>query len=91
MTPPYIAKGNTSVYAQYTVLVKNREEIQEKLNSAGIPTAVHYPVPLNKQPALKTEAYDLSVAERLSNEVISLPMHPYLKLDEQERVVAALG
>ena len=91
VTPPYIARGNTSVYAQYTVLVKNREEIQEKLNSAGIPTAVHYPVPLNKQPALKTEAYDLSVAERLSNEVISLPMHPYLKLDEQERVVAALS
>ncbi|MBL0009956.1 MAG: DegT/DnrJ/EryC1/StrS family aminotransferase, partial [Nitrosomonas sp.] len=49
---PYIASHNTSVYAQYTILVENREIIQKKLNEAGIPTAVHYPIPLNLQPVL---------------------------------------
>jgi len=90
VTPPYVSEVNTSVYAQYTVLVNNREEIEKNLQAAGIPTAVHYPVPLNKQPALQTDEFDLSIAERISTEVISLPMHPYLERDDQERVVEAL-
>jgi len=90
VTPPYVPEVNTSVYAQYTVLVNNREEIEKNLQAAGIPTAVHYPVPLNKQPALQTDEFDLSIAERISTEVISLPMHPYLERDDQERVVEAL-
>jgi len=91
VTPPYVPEVNTSVYAQYTVLVSNRDEIEEKLKTAaGIPTAVHYPVPLNRQPALQTDEFDLSIAERISAEVISLPMHPYLEKNDQERVVEAL-
>ncbi len=89
--PPTIDQGNTSVYAQYTVQVSAREQVQKRLGEQGIPTAVHYPRPLNRQPALYTEAFDLSVSERLSERVISLPMHPYITEDEQRTVVDALA
>ncbi len=88
--PPYIEPFNTSVYAQYTILVDQREKIQERLKQAGIPTAVHYPVPLNCQPALQTEEFELTVAERLSEKVMSLPMHPYMQRPEQEKLVNKL-
>jgi UDP-2-acetamido-2-deoxy-ribo-hexuluronate aminotransferase len=51
VTTPYIEQHNTSVYAQYTIQVDNRDELQQKLKEQGVPTAVHYPIPLNKQPA----------------------------------------
>ena len=88
--PPYIEEFNTSVYAQYTVLVENRSEVQKVLKQAGIPTAVHYPVPLNKQPALETNSFELEVAEKLSEKVMSLPMHPYLSEKDQRFIVQAL-
>lgn len=87
---PYVEPYNTSVYAQYTIYVENREQIQKKLQEAGIPTAIHYPTPLNKQPVLQTNDFDLTVAEDLSNKVMSLPMHPYLSEKEQERIVEAM-
>lgn len=90
IVPPYIESHNTSVYAQYTIATGQRERIQQRLKEADIPTAVHYPVPLNKQPALKTDEYNLSVSEGLASKVMSLPMHPYLSQDEQERVVQQL-
>ncbi|MBA1443572.1 MAG: DegT/DnrJ/EryC1/StrS family aminotransferase [Chromatiales bacterium] len=91
VTAPFIAEGNTSVYAQYTILVENRADVLDRLEQAGIPTAVHYPVPLNRQPALETDEFDLAVAEHLSEHVMSLPMHPYLSADEQGFVVDALA
>ena len=91
VTAPFIAEGNISVYAQYTILVENRPVVLDRLEQAGIPTAVHYPVPLNRQPALETDEFDLAVAERLSERVMSLPMHPYLSEDEQCLVVDALA
>ncbi len=78
---PHIEPHNTSVYAQYTVLVGNREAVQKKLIAAGIPSAVHYPIPLNLQPAfaqLNKPAGSFPVAEDAANRVISLPMSPYL-------------
>jgi UDP-2-acetamido-2-deoxy-ribo-hexuluronate aminotransferase len=87
VTTPYIEAHNTSVYAQYTIQVDNREELQNKLKQYGIPTAVHYPVPLNKQPALLTDEFDLSVSEELSGKVMSLPMHPYLTEIEQIKII----
>lgn len=87
---PFIESWNTSVYAQYTIQVDNREQIQKRLESAQIPSAVHYPVPLNQQPALLTDAFQLAVSEALSDKVISLPMHPYLSQEQQESVVQAL-
>jgi len=91
IVPPYIESRNTSVYAQYTIQVSNREAIQQKLREADIPTAVHYPVPLNKQPSLSTEAFDLSVSEELSGRVMSLPMYPYLKKAQQIELIGILA
>ncbi len=89
--PPFIAAGNTSVYAQYTVQVEDREGVREKLNEAGIPTAIHYPLPLHRQPALQTDEFDLRVSERVAQRVISLPMHPYLSEAQQSKVVDLLA
>lgn len=82
---PYIAPENLSAYAQYTLLVENRERVQAGLRAKGIPTAVHYPVPLNLQPVfanLNQPVGSFPVAEDLAGRVISLPMSPYLT-DEQ--------
>ncbi|MEQ1975648.1 DegT/DnrJ/EryC1/StrS family aminotransferase [Xenorhabdus sp. SGI240] len=77
MTTPYIESHNISAYAQYTIRVKDRDELQTKLKEKGIPTAVHYPLPLNKQPAVASNVI-LPVGDQIVQEVISLPMHPYL-------------
>ncbi|MCB1850359.1 MAG: DegT/DnrJ/EryC1/StrS family aminotransferase [Gammaproteobacteria bacterium] len=88
---PVIAEGNTSVYAQYTLASTERELLLEKLHKAGVPTAIHYPLPLNRQPALFTEEFDLGIAEDLAGRVFSLPMHPYLSEEDQDRIVALLA
>ena len=90
---PHLAEGSTSVYAQYTVEVDNRDQVQAKLKAAGVPTAVHYPIPLHLQPAfasLGLEAGSFPVAEAAGQRVMSLPMHPFLDNATQDKVVAAL-
>ncbi|MDE9517151.1 DegT/DnrJ/EryC1/StrS family aminotransferase [Xenorhabdus bovienii] len=77
MTIPFIEPHNISAYAQYTIRINNRDELQVKLKEKGIPTAVHYPLPLNKQPAVASDMV-LPIGDRVAQEVISLPMHPYL-------------
>jgi UDP-2-acetamido-2-deoxy-ribo-hexuluronate aminotransferase len=88
-----VKPGRTSVYAQYTVRVANREQLQAKLKEAGIPTAVHYPMALHQQPAYagahKGESYP--VAEQLAKEVMSLPMYPDLDEATQDKIVEAVG
>lgn len=66
----------TSVYAQYTVFVDDREAVQERLRRAGIPTAVHYPIPLNEQPAYRHLSVYMQtpVAQLAAQQVMSLPM-----------------
>ncbi len=90
-TTPFVEAHNTSSWAQYTIRVKNREEVQKKLQEAGIPTAVHYPIPLNKQPAVADSHIQLPIGDEIAEDVISLPMHPYLIELEQRRVVQALA
>jgi UDP-2-acetamido-2-deoxy-ribo-hexuluronate aminotransferase len=90
---PWIAPGNTSVYAQYTIQVEDRERVQKALGDAGIPTAVHYPVTLDRQPALAGRcrvAEKLATASGLAERVVSLPMHPYLDEADQVRVAQAV-
>jgi UDP-2-acetamido-2-deoxy-ribo-hexuluronate aminotransferase len=90
---PYIGPQNTSVYAQYTVQVDDREIVQSELKKRGIPTAVHYPVPLHLQPAFATLGYkkgDFPISESAAHRVISLPMHPYVTAEEQQSVADAL-
>lgn len=90
---PKIAEGSCSVYAQYTIEVEDREHVVDALREQGIPTAVHYPVPAHLQQAfcgLGYEAGSFPVAERASGRVLSLPMHPYLSPDDQDRVCDAV-
>lgn len=78
---PYIEPFNTSVYAQYTILVDNRATMQQSLKEQGIPTAVHYPLPLNIQPVfeyLNKPAGSYPVSEEIAKRAMSLPMSPYL-------------
>ncbi|MCG8324879.1 MAG: DegT/DnrJ/EryC1/StrS family aminotransferase [Thiotrichales bacterium] len=85
---PYVHEHNTSVYAQYTIALEDREGLQEYLNKREIPTAIHYPVPLHKQPAFQKfrHTQELNNAENAAQSVISLPMHPYLSRDDQNTI-----
>lgn len=90
---PYIEPFNTSVYAQYTVRVKNRELVQKKLKDSGVPTAVHYPIPLHLQPIftyLNLCAGAYPEAESAAKEVLSLPMSPDLNDAICEIIIAKL-
>ena len=89
-TTPFIEEHNTSVYAQYTIRVKNREQVIEELQAKGIPTAVHYPIPLNKQPAVASDDF-LPIGDRIAQEVLSLPMHPYLTVEQLELITASVN
>ena len=78
---PYIKSNVTSAWAQYSIRVNNRDELQVKPKEAGIPTAVHYPMPLHLQECFKYLGYkqgDFPVAEDISRHILSLPMNPYL-------------
>ena len=85
--------GRTSVFAQYTIFVDERDRVQAALKAAGIPTAVHYPLPLNAQPAYRNRCLHgpLPVSEDVSKRVLSLPMHADLGEDVQDLVVAAVA
>jgi UDP-2-acetamido-2-deoxy-ribo-hexuluronate aminotransferase len=88
-----VKPDRTSVYAQYTILVENRAAVQKALQNEGIPTAVHYPAPIHRQPAYARWAAkaDCPVSEQLADKVLSLPMHAYLDEPTQARIVAALA
>jgi UDP-2-acetamido-2-deoxy-ribo-hexuluronate aminotransferase len=90
--PVTIRPDRTSVYAQYTLICLDREAIQAKLKQANIPTAIHYPVPLNEQAAYKHLCCPdcTPIASRLAKQVMSLPMAPDLTPAQQEEIVAQL-
>lgn len=91
---PYVETHNTSVYAQYTVQVDNREAVRKILQEEGIPTAVHYPIPLHRQPVfagLNLAEGSFPAAEFAAKRVLSLPMHPYLTDEEIVRIASSLA
>lgn len=90
LTLPCVESHNTSAWAQYTVQVSRRSQLQAKLKEQGIPTAVHYPVPLNKQPAVADANARLPVGDAVAERVMSLPMHPYLDDATAQTVVRAI-
>jgi len=90
---PFVFEDRTSVYAQYSVLCKNREALSKKLNDAGVPTAIHYPIPLHLQEAfayLGGKEGDFPVSERVGKSIMSLPMSPFLTKEQQDFVVGAI-
>ena len=89
-TTPYVEAHNVSAWTQYTIRVPERDALQGKLKASGIPTAVHYPIPLNRQPAVADERTILPVGDRLAVEVINLPICAYLQKESQGRIVQFL-
>ncbi|NUM33132.1 MAG: DegT/DnrJ/EryC1/StrS family aminotransferase [Candidatus Brocadiae bacterium] len=90
---PEVMPGNTHVYAQYTIRIANRDALGEKLKAKGIPTAVYYPKCLHEQPVFAPygcKLGDFPVSEKASQEVISLPMHPFLSEKDQDGIVEAI-
>lgn len=90
---PTVPDDAVSVWAQYTIRIPGgrRDAVAAKLKAAGVPTAIYYPRPLHHQTAYRhfPAAGSLAISERLSGEVLSLPMHPYLEGATQERIVTA--
>ena len=90
---PQVKPGNRSSWAQYTVRSPKRTHLQEHLKQKGIPTAIHYPMPLHRQEVYSTLGLrdeDFPVSVKASQEVFSLPMHPYLTHEEVKLVGAAV-
>ena len=93
ITLPEVAPHNTSVYAQYTILCEDRDDIQSALKQAEIPAVPYYAVPLHLQPVFNDLGYvkgDFPVTEMVSDRCLSLPMNPYLTEGEIDRVCQAL-
>ncbi|MBK8119752.1 MAG: DegT/DnrJ/EryC1/StrS family aminotransferase [Sulfuritalea sp.] len=93
LAPPVVRPDRSCVWAQFTVQSDDRDVFIATLQAAGVPAAIHYPVPLHKQPAYERISRIeglLDHAERLAGRVFSLPMHPYLTSDAQASIVAAL-
>ncbi|OQA32764.1 MAG: UDP-2-acetamido-2-deoxy-3-oxo-D-glucuronate aminotransferase [Betaproteobacteria bacterium ADurb.Bin341] len=90
---PVVRPDRTSVWGQFTVQAENRPLLESKLRSAEIPLAVHYPLPLHCQPAyegLCRRVGSMENAERLAQRVLSLPMHPFLDPETQNKIVEAV-
>ncbi|MBY0382846.1 MAG: DegT/DnrJ/EryC1/StrS family aminotransferase [Xanthobacteraceae bacterium] len=92
---PHVTEGNVSTWAQYTIRIKpgTREAFAEALKAKGVPTAIYYPKSMHQQTAYKNYPVaegGLPVCEKLSEECISLPMHPYLDPEAQDRVIKAV-
>jgi UDP-2-acetamido-2-deoxy-ribo-hexuluronate aminotransferase len=90
---PYVEPYATCVYAQYTIQADSRRDLQEALKANGVPTAVHYPMPLHLQPAFfipGTNIGSFPQAETAAQRVLSLPIHPYLSDSDQTKVIEAV-
>lgn len=95
LEPPYITPGNTHIFHQYTIRVKNgkRNKLREYLKKQGIPTMIYYPLPLHLQPAfeyLKYKRGDFPGSEKATKEVLSLPIYPEINKKTMKQIVAAI-
>jgi UDP-2-acetamido-2-deoxy-ribo-hexuluronate aminotransferase len=89
---PTVREDRTSAWAQYTVMTPHRDRLQEDLKRRGVPTAIHYPVPLHRQSAYSDYANDsLAISETVATQVISLPMYPDLRRDSMEKISTAIA
>lgn len=88
---PSIAQHNVSTWAQYTIRTKKRDELQAALNKAGIPSAVHYPYPLHRQPAVQDDRFIFEHSDKAAEQVISMPICAYTDPTVPERVAQILA
>jgi UDP-2-acetamido-2-deoxy-ribo-hexuluronate aminotransferase len=97
LSVPAIPDGYQSAWAQYSILSRSEEHrarLLDRMNQEGIPSAIYYPKPLHLQSALAYLGYekgDFPISEDCAERIFSLPMHPYLKAEEQERIVEVIG
>jgi UDP-2-acetamido-2-deoxy-ribo-hexuluronate aminotransferase len=90
---PYVGKNCKSAWAQYSILCDNRYEMIDRMKSAGIPTAIYYPIPLHLQGAYRYLGYQkgsFPVSEEIAERIFSIPMHPYLTEEEQKTIASAI-
>ena len=90
---PFVNDKCSSVWAQYSIRLSDREFVQKTLKEKGIPTAIYYPKPLHLQECFRYLGYkkgDFKISEAISKDIISLPMNPYLSNNEQSYIVEQL-
>ncbi len=90
---PLVKSDQTSVFAQYSICVENRDHVIQKLNESGVPTAIHYPIPLHLQKCFANLGYqvgDFPVAEGIAKKIFSLPMSAFLTETQQDYIVSVL-
>lgn len=90
---PFVSKGAKHVYHQYTVMVENRDDVNKKLNDAGIGTGIYYPIPINEQPYYKGLGYgskDTPVSSEVAKKVLSLPVHPAVSKEDLDLIAHKL-
>ncbi len=90
---PFVPSGMVSTWAQYTLKVQNRDQVQVGLKDAGVPSVVYYPKPLHQQTAYRNfprGGNGLPVSDRLAGQVLSLPMHPYMDEETQGHIIASV-
>jgi UDP-2-acetamido-2-deoxy-ribo-hexuluronate aminotransferase len=90
VSTPCVGQDCQSAWAQYTIRVKDRQGVQAAMKEAGIPTAVHYPLPLNRQPAVADSLARLPHGDNAAEQVLSLPMHPYLDVIQLSESIARI-
>ena len=91
---PYVSENSKSVWAQYCIRVENRESIITKLSEKGIPSGVYYPIPLHLQEVFENLGHkegDFPVTEKISEDIMALPMSAFLTEDEQEFIIKAFN
>jgi len=90
---PLVINGGSSSWAQYTLKLEDRDKVQAMLKEMGVPTAVYYPIPMNRQSGyvdFPVAPGGVPTSEQLSERVLSLPMHPYLEADIQDRIIESV-
>ena len=87
---PTVPQNYRSAYSQYTIRVEHRDGVRQLLTESGVPTAVHYPLPITSQKAFLDGSIRVPVASKLASSVLSLPMHPYLSESDQSHVIDVL-
>tara|TARA_R110000850_G_scaffold1592_1_gene8769 strand:+ start:10678 stop:11772 length:1095 start_codon:yes stop_codon:yes gene_type:complete len=90
LATPHVLEDHCSAWAQYTLRLQDRAAAQATLREAGVPTTVHYPLPLNKQPAVSDETLTLPHGDLAAQQVLSIPMHPYMSARDSSDIVAAI-
>lgn len=94
VTRPVVRPDRSSPWGQFTIQVADREGVLNKLKAANIPTAVHYPVPLHRQPAYQSACRivgNLNNSEAVASRVVSLPMHPFIDISTQKTIVQVVA